>query len=45
MSLRFRLDDILARDDIVSELGQNARDELANCPIRFGQRNARHRLG
>ena len=39
-----RLDDILARDNIVAELGQNAGDELANCSIRFGQKNARHRL-
>ena len=39
-----RFDDVLARDDIVAELGQNAGDELANCSIRLGQENARHWL-
>jgi len=39
-----RLDDVLAWDYIVAELGQNARDKLANCSIGLGQENARHRL-
>ena len=40
----FRFDDVLRRDDIVAEFGQNAGDELANCSIRLGQENARHWL-
>ena len=38
------LDNILAGDDVVAELCENTRDELANCSIGLGQENARHRL-
>jgi len=39
-----RFDGVFGRDNIVAELAQNARDELANSSIRLSQENARHWL-